>query len=95
MPDYIKYKLLIRYGNYAAYETYDKDIQEILGTKYGELGATDIQPSYVGPSLPLLSISSFEAPDDVPLDELKDVILGENITTDIQPMGEYRQYRYS
>lgn len=38
---------------------------------------------------------SFEAPDDVPLDELKDVILGENITTDIQPMGEYRQYRYS
>lgn len=39
--------------------------------------------------------TSFEAPDDVPLDELKDVILGENITTDIQPMDEYRQYRYS
>lgn len=37
----------------------------------------------------------FEAPDDAPLDEMKIVILGENITTDIQPMDEHRQFRYS
>ncbi|BCR86863.1 uncharacterized protein ACHE_30850A [Aspergillus chevalieri] len=88
MPDYINYRLLIRYDNYAAYETYDKDMQEILEAKYSELGATDIQRSYVSPSLPLLLINSFKAPEDVPLDELRDIKLGENITTDIQPMDE-------
>lgn len=32
--------------------------------------------------------TSFKAPEDVPLDELRDIKLGENITTDIQPMDE-------
>lgn len=31
----------------------------------------------------------FEATEDVPLHELRDVKLGDNITTDIQSMDEY------
>ncbi|ODM21843.1 hypothetical protein SI65_02687 [Aspergillus cristatus] len=89
MSEYVQYRLQIRYENYDAYEKYDKDIQNILETKYGELGATHIQQCYVSPSVRLLLVTSFEAPDGI-LDELRSVKLGEGIATDIR-MKEYRR----
>ncbi|BCR86865.1 uncharacterized protein ACHE_30852A [Aspergillus chevalieri] len=89
MSEYVQYKLQIRYENYDAYEKYDKDIQDTLETKYGELGATHIQRCYVSPSVRLLLVTSFEAPDGI-LDELRSVKLGEGIATDIR-MEEYRR----
>ncbi|OJJ83486.1 uncharacterized protein ASPGLDRAFT_48037 [Aspergillus glaucus CBS 516.65] len=89
MTDYVQYKLQIRYENYDAYEKYDEDIQDILESKYGELGATHIQQCYVSPSIRLLLVTSFEAPDGI-LSELRSVKLGEGIATDVQ-MVEYRR----
>ncbi|EYE91205.1 uncharacterized protein EURHEDRAFT_381255 [Aspergillus ruber CBS 135680] len=89
MIDYVQYKLQIRYENYDSYEKYDQDIQDILETKYGKLGATHIQQCYVSPSIRLLLVTSFEAPDGI-LSDLKSVKLGEGIATDIQ-LEEYRR----
>lgn len=35
--------------------------------------------------------NSFNAPDTVPLSELRSIVLGEGIATDIQPAEEYRK----
>lgn len=83
-----------------------------IETKFGALDATNIQPCFMNPSLPLLlitryvlsvfchsssldkltSYSSFHAPASVPLSELKNVVLGEGIATDVQPVEEYNRF---
>ncbi|OJJ83488.1 uncharacterized protein ASPGLDRAFT_58598 [Aspergillus glaucus CBS 516.65] len=89
MPEY---KLMIRYDNYVVYERYDSRLQKIIETKFGALDATNIQPCFMNPSLPLLLITSFHAPASVPLSELKNVVLGEGIATDVQPVEEYNRF---
>lgn len=84
----------------------------IIETKFGALGATNIQPCFMNPSLPLLLIArcvlstfccsssldkltscfSFHAPASIPLSELKNVVLGEGIVTDVQPAEEYNKF---
>ncbi|EYE91204.1 uncharacterized protein EURHEDRAFT_381254 [Aspergillus ruber CBS 135680] len=88
MPEY---KLMIRYDNYVVYDNYDSRLQKIIETKFGVLGATNIQPCFMNPSLPLLLITSFHAPASIPLSELKNVVLEEGIAIDVQPVEEYNR----
>lgn len=79
------YTLKVKYENPGAYQQFGRDIQNTVKTKYGEKGAWDFKQLIAEPgSFPPTQFTIFEVPEDVSLDELLEVKLGEGVSTDIE-----------
>ncbi|KAF7587817.1 hypothetical protein BBP40_006669 [Aspergillus hancockii] len=77
-----RFTILIRYDSLDAYQQHGSKIEQMTKDKYAEKGATEKTLFITTRSLPPIHTTSFIAPENVSMEDLKDVKFPDGVQVD-------------